>query len=314
VLRGALTEALKAAPQGKLATLVGDGRRAATARLEIMRAAQARVAEAPAESETTVAELLRSSPPMSTRYLVLGPLGELARAGSRGAAIRVVEALAHDPEWPVRVRAAGAGMGVADAQAALVIAAQDPEPRVREAALGSLAAASPPPGAIQAAKALLSADGWSFVKAQAVAVLAKAPASGDVDQALGGALHDRSVGVRGAALVALARHRAGALYASIRERLEDKDEDADVRAAAAGALGAVCDMGSADHLTQLARMLGVPGTGEDVQQVALGALVGLAALQPRDLRDRLAPLLAPTAPPHARAAAEQALSARGTCR
>jgi HEAT repeats len=312
-LRGAFAEALKTAPQGKLAALVGDERRAATARLEILRAAQARVTEAPAECEKTVTELLRNSPPMRTRYLVLGPLGELARAADRGAGTRIVEALAHDPDWPVRARAADAGVGVADAQAALVTAARDPEPRVREAALQSLAATSPPPSAIQAAKALLSEDGWSFVKAQAIAVLAKAPASGDADQALGGALHDRSVGVRGAALVALARHRAKALSAAIRERLEDKDEDADVRAAAANALGAVCDAGSADRLTQLARSFGVPGTGEEVQQVALGALVGLAALQPRDLRDRLAPLLAPTAPAHVRAAAQQALSARATC-
>jgi HEAT repeat protein len=311
-LRRAFAEALKEVGQGRLAALVGDSRRSATARLEILRAAEARVSEAPVESQTTLDELLRGSPPLRTRYLVLGPLEELARAGDRAAAARIVEAIAHDPEWPVRARAAEAGAGVADAQAALVSAAGDSEPRVREAALKSLAAAASP-RAIQAAKALIGQDGWPFVRAQAVLVLSMAPASGDVDGALAGVLHDGSAGIRGGALAALARHRAGAYGKAIRERLDDQGEDAEVRAAAAYALGAVCDAGSEDRLTQLARGLGVPGAGEPQQQVGLGAIAGLAALQPADLRDRLAPLLAPPSPSYARAAAQRALSTRGAC-
>jgi HEAT repeat protein len=313
VLRRALSVALNAAQPGRLAKLLSDSQRSATARLEIMRAAGARVAEAPAESEAAIAELLRGTPPMRARYLVLGPLEELARAGESAAAERVAGAMAHDPEWAVRARAAEAGLGLSQARDALLTAARDPAPRVREAALQSLAA-SPWPGAIPAAKALLSDDGWSFVRVQAVAVLAKAPASAEVEDALGRALRDRSVGVRGVAVVALGRHRALAYRDAVRERLDDGSEDAEVRAAAAGALGAMCDARSTDRLTELARGLGVPGTGDEDQQIGLGALAGLAAIQPRDLRGRVAPLLAADAPPFARAAAQEALSAQSPCR
>jgi HEAT repeat protein len=312
VLRAAFSEGLGAAPPGRLAKLLADGGRSAAARLEIMRAAGARVSEAPAESEATIAQLLGGAPSMRTRYLVLGPLEELARAGERAAAAWVA-ALAHDADWPVRLRAAQAGAGIPEARTALVAAARDPAPRVREAALESLAV-SGWPGAVPAAEALLSEDGWSFVRERAVGVLAKAPASSDVDDALGGALHDRSVGVRGAATVALGLHRAAAYRDAIRERLDDKDEDPEVRAAAAGALGAVCDAHSADRLTELVRSLGIAGTGDEQQQLALGALAGLTALKPSDLRIRLAPLLAADAPPSARTAAQQALSAPSGCR
>jgi hypothetical protein len=314
-LRGAFAQALTAAPASKLVALLGDSHRSPTARLEIMRAAEARVAEASAESEATLADLYRGSPSFAIRYLALGPLEVLARAGDRAAATRIAEALARDPDWPVRARAAEAAAGLAEAQGALLAGSSDGEPRVREAALQALAV-SPTPGAIQAAKAILPRDGWSFVKTQAIAVLGKAPASDDVDAAVGGALHDRGVSVRGAALVALARHRARAWHAAIRERLDDAEEDGEVRGVAARALGAVCDESSVSRLTELVRKLGVPGTSDDEQQLALGALVGLAALGPHDLRDRLAPLLAPTAPPHVRAAAGEALAgaARGACK
>ena len=260
-----------------------------------------------------MAELLTGSPPMRARYLVLGPLGELAHAGDRAAAGRVAEAVAHDPDWPVRARAAELAAGLPDAATVLVDAARDPEPRVREAALRALASAAPPE-AVKVGTEALEREGWWFVKAQAVAMLANAPASTDVDDALGGALHDPSIPVRGAAVVALARRRALPWRASVRERLDDPGEDPEVRAASARALGALCDGDSADRLTELAGTLANPLTDEDGQQLGLGALVGLAALHPADLRARLAPLLAPAAPPYARAAAQQALSARRMCK
>jgi HEAT repeat protein len=312
-LRGAFAQALTAAPSGKLAALLNDSHRNPAAKLEVMRAAEARVTEASAESEAAATELLRGSPPLRTRYLVLGPLEALARAGDQAAAARVAEAAVHDPDWPVRARAAEAAAGIAAAQAALLAASRDGEPRVREAALRSLSL-SPSPAAVEVAKAVLTKEGWSFVKTQAIEILGKAPASDDVDAAVGGALHDRAVSVRGGAIVALARHRARSWHRAIRERLDDAEEDGEVRGAAARALGAVCDESSVSRLTELARKLGVPGTSEDEQQLALGALVGLAALKPRDLRERLAPLLAQDAPPHVRAAAGEALASRGACK
>ena len=196
MLRESFAEALKSAPPGRLAALLQDARRGAVPRLEMMRAAGARVTEAPAESDRALAEVLGGTPPMRVRYLALAPLGELAHAGDHVAAARIAEALARDAEWPVRARAAELAVGVPEAQGTLVGATRDAEPRVREAALQALAASAAPAG-VDAARAVLATDGWSFVKAQAIGVLAKAPPSGDVDGALKGAMRDAAGRVRG---------------------------------------------------------------------------------------------------------------------
>jgi HEAT repeat protein len=99
----------------------------------------------------------------------------------------------------------------------------------------------------------------------------------------------------------------------VRERLDDGDEDVSVRAEAASALGGMCDAKAADRLTDLARALAVRDADDAARQVGLGALIGLAALKPSDLRDRLGPLLAASAPSPVRAAAQQALAARALC-
>jgi hypothetical protein len=312
-LRAAFSTALAAVPRGRLGALLADRSRSPLGRLELMRAAEARVGEAPSEAEATVAELLGGAPSMRVRYLVLGPLGELARAGDRAAARQLADVVVKDPDWQVRGRAAELAAGLSDATAALVHGAGDPEPRVREAAFGALA----PMASADVARVgidALTRDGWWFVKVQAVATLVNASPSKDVDDALGDALHDSSVRVRGGALTALARRRASWWRVAIRERLDDPGEDPQVRAAAAGALGALCDADSADRLTELARTLASPATDEDAQSIGFAALFGLAALHPRDLRDRVAPLLASSAPAYARAAAEKALAARPMCK
>jgi len=313
VLRAAFAQATGAAEASRVASVLGDTKRGPLARLEMMRAAGRRVTEAQAESERTLTEVFAGAPPMRDRYVAMAPLGELARAGDAAAGARVAEALARDPDWPVRVRAAEVATGVAQAQVALLAASHDPEPRVREAALQSMAA-SLIPGAIDAARVTLESDRWSFVKVQAIGVLGRAQASGDVDRSIGDALKDGSSRVRGAAVVALGRRRASQLHEAVRERLDDPGEDADVRASAARVLGALCDASSADRLTEYARKLGVPGSPEDEQQVALAALEGLAALQPSDLAGRLAPLRSATALPSVSNAADRALQARGLCR
>jgi HEAT repeat protein len=160
----------------------------------------------------------------------------------------------------------------------------------------------------------LNRDGWWFVKVQAVALLLNAPAGREADDALGAALHDTSIPVRGASIVALAKRRATAWRATIRERLDDKGEDNEVRAASARALGALCDSDSADRLTELARHLADPIADEEAQQLGIAAVGGLAALQPADLKARLGPLLEGGSPGYARAAAQEALAARRMCK
>jgi hypothetical protein len=313
VLRSAFSEALQAAPQGSLSALLGDAHRSTDARLEIMRAAGPRVREAVAEADSTLADLLRGAPPMRTRFLVLEPLGSLAQNGDRAAAARIADAVAHDADWPVRARAAELGARLPEAHGSLISATRDPEPRVREAALTALSAAPSAEGTGAAMEAL-SRETWPFVKAQAVSVLLGSGASSAVDDALGGVLGDSSARVRGAAVVALARRRAASWHDAIRKRLDDPNEETEVRAAAAGALGAMCDGSSADRLTELARGLLTQPGDEDAQQLGLGALVGLAALQPKDLGSRIAPLLAQSAPANVRVAAQRAMAARSACR
>ena len=315
-LRGAFAIALQVVPAGAIAPLLGDANRSAASRLEIMRAAGPRVTEAVVQSDATVADLLGGTPPVRVRYLVLGPLGELARGGDRAAASRIADAIARDPEASVRARAADAARPVADlpdVQRALIAAIGDAEPRVREAALGALDE-TPPPDAVRAATEALAHDGWSFVRLRAAGLLMNAAPSRAIDDALGHALGDTSARIRGAAALGLGRRRATGWRDALRGRLRDNDEDVEVRATAASALGGVCDGDSVGMLAQVAAALADPGLEDDAQQIGFGALVGLAALQPRDLKARLAPLLKPGVPPRVRAAAEMALASRAMCK
>jgi HEAT repeat protein len=120
--------------------------------------------------------------------------------------------------------------------------------------------------------------------------------------------------VRRSIVVALASRHAVAWRDAIRDLLADKDEDNDVRAAAATALGALCDVDSTGRLTDLIRGLSVSGNDSNAEQLGLGALLGLSALHPPNLAARLAPLLANSSPPGVRAAAQQALLAKPLCR
>ena len=65
-------------------------------------------------------------------------------------------------------------------------------------------------------------------------------------------------GIAVAVLLAMGQRRASSWHGAIVDRLDDKKEDADVRAAAAQALGAMCDAGSADRLTKTADGTGDP--------------------------------------------------------
>jgi HEAT repeat protein len=309
-LRAAFGQALRGAGEGKLAAIVGDSRRSPLARLELLRAAEGRITEAAPQARAVVEDLMGSGPGMRVRFLVLGPLARLSRGGDRSASRRLVETLSGDADWPVRAHAAELAAGDPAATGALVSATRDPAPRVQEAAMAAMAAA-PPPGAIRPAMDALARENWSFVKRQAVALLAHGPASSEIDDALGRTLGDASTSIRGAALLALAQRRATSWRGAIRERLDDPVENVHIRAAAASALGALCDVDSTDRLTELARAAG--GAGGEAS-IALGAVAGLAALHPPDLQARLAPLFGPGAPPPMRAAAEHALAARSACR
>jgi len=167
---------------------------------------------------------------------------------------------------------------------------------------------------VRAATEALAHDGWSFVRLRAAGLLMNAAPSRAIDDALGHALGDTSARIRGAAALGLGRRRATGWRDALRGRLRDNDEDVEVRATAASALGGVCDGDSVGMLAQVAAALADPGLEDDAQQIGFGALVGLAALKPPDLKARLAPLLKPGVSPRVRAAAELALGSRAMCK
>ena len=313
VLRVAFGEALRAAVPGELAAFLGDAGRSADARLELMRAAGPRLGDARGPAEALIDQLVAGTPSLRTRYLLLEPLAELARAGNRAAGERLRGSAARAPDWSVRAHAVEQLARVAGAQASVLEALGDPSPRVREMAFAVLADVAPAEGAAAAARAI-GTEAWPFVREQAVRVLGRAPVAPVYDAALGTRLGDRSARVRIAAIHALASRRAVALRDRVRQRLDDPAEDVPVRVAAAEALGALCDADSADRLGKLVLALVGVGGDADTEELALAALGGLAALHPTDLRARLAPLLAPSAAPPVRAAAERALGRPSGCR
>jgi len=315
-LRSAFAQSLDGGSRRLLAALLSDPSRSEHAKLEMLRAAGRRVVDVQPESRAFLTELWSRPQPMPTRYLGLEPTVALARAGDVSAEQRLAEVIEHDVDWPVRARAAelmaGESFGSAALQAALVDAERDREPRVRQAALSALGAGSAP-GSVARAQSLLETDEWPFVRQQAVVLLSRSPASLDVDLSLAEATRDGSSSVRQAAISALGGRRATAWRAVLRERLDDAGEDPDVRAVAAQALGLVCDAVSLEQLTKWSHELGAIGGSDDTRRISAGALAGLAALHPRDLKERLAPLLAETAPSDAHRAAERAIRAAGVC-
>ena len=315
-VRGALARVVRTADAAKLAALVADPRRGEAARIDLLRACGARVAEIRPQADAAIADLLRSPPSMRTRYLLLGPLGELARAGDADAASRFSAFLTSDSEWAVRARAAELASKTAlpAVQAELVARLSDPEPRVREAALQSIAQQH---FAVAAPKveAVLKRDAWTFVRAGAAGALASMPATAEIDGALASSLkEDAAPRVRTAALDALAAHHAVSFVGPVREKLADAHERADVRTAAAHALGEMCDQGSLDSLEILARKAASPVASEAETAVGLAAIEALGRVHPADLNRRFGKLNAQDVPTEVRRAIDHALKATAVCR
>jgi HEAT repeat protein len=247
--------------------------------------------------------------------LLATPIAALARAGNAVATARFDSMLAHDPMWPVRARAAELAVDVPATEDALVKAAQDGEPRVREAALRSLGAARSPKAA-QAAAAALSSDPWTFVRVAAATALGALPATlaADGDRALEGALEDTSPRVRAAAISSLAAHGASSATRLLTLRMDDRKEDLDVRVAATRALGRLCAANAADRLTKLADAAASPVADETETELGIAAIDALGKLHPPDLGKRLAKARGQGVHDEVRRAAEASLAEAGSCR
>jgi len=310
-LRSAFAHAAAQAAPGEIAVLLAAGGDP-DARVDLLRAAEGRLGEVSEAADRALDDLLGQPPSVRTRYLLVAPTAALARAGDAKDDARLVLWLEHDSDPLVRVHAAEMAGASAKTQAALDAAAKDPEPRVREAALRTVAASRVVPAG-SSAIAALGHDPWTFVRAAAAEALAMLPASVAADQALDRAVRDKAARVRAVAISALAGHAAVASVGTIRSRLEDTREDVDVRVAAAHALGGLCDLRALDALERLA----ISGASSpDPNDVALGlaATDALGQLHPADLAKRLKGVHTKGARPDAQRAADAAVSAPGVCR
>lgn len=298
----------KAAPEVR--KLLADPALDAVAGLDLLRALGDRAPGFAPEAPAALARLVGPKADFRTRYLALGPMAALARsdAGAKGMLSRAIVA---DPSHHVRVEAVRRVPKVADFRSELVKALGDDEVRVREAAVETLQKPEASFAATPVAKLLLS-DPWPMVRSASAVALSKYGADAAIDRALADALGDASAKVRAPAVLALGDRRATAHAERVRERVEDKEEAIEVRVNAVLALGLMCDTGSLDLLTDIARRLRDPGAAPEWRALAPVALGALSRMHPPDLRRRLEPLLSEKAS-SARRAAEAALSAPATC-
>ena len=321
-VRSALRTSLAHAERPRIAALIAESGRAPGAKLDLLRAATPRLGEMPAEANAAIAELARGAP-METRYLLVGPLVELAK--TKDAASRaLLGALAKtDSSSAVRTAAVEALARAATDEndallASLPAAANDSAPRVQEAALVGLAELPPSfhlaPQAVQAGLAQLGGAGFGFVRVAALAMLARAPRAEPTDTAVAKALDDVSPRVRAAAAMTLGARHATSAGPALLTKAQDKDEDLDVREAATFALGDVCDARAIDALTQLAHGASQPMANDVQVRTGAAAIVALGKLHPKDLRQRLSAALSDAAPKGARELAQKAVAAAGSCR
>ncbi len=300
-------EALARAAERATADAVRRTLRQQGASLALVRALGKRAAEVGAEA-APIALGAAADPAPARRYLSVDPL--VALAPSVPAVAAALMKLTRDEAWTVRLRVAERADDVPELLRWAADAANDPEPRVREAALGALARKKrAPPAALAHA-----GDGeiWTFVRLAAITAVEADPARGESDEVLARATtEDPSLEVRVAALDGIAARGGPPAEKLVRQLLDREDLSAEVRAGAARAAGALCLGDEADHLNELARPLLNIDASESARLVAVQALAALGRLNPKDLGRRVKPFAADGVPAEARLAARQALAPSG---
>lgn len=291
--------------------------RSEVVRIDILRALGARIDLVPGARDA-FASLATEGASFRTRYLLLAPAADLARAGDKSAEAFLVRAMRKDADPHVRLRAAEVSHRAPQVLPSLLEAAGDPEVRVRDAAVVALGARgreaeAPPPDLVAALAKRLAQDPFTFVRTNAARSLGEMPSTKAGDAALAAALGDASPEVRARALDGLGAHRATAYLGPIRELAGDDEEQADVRARAILALASMCDRSQVDTWTKLARS--TPFAMSDRERtLGAAAIAALGDIKPQDLRARLAPLLDPKVPRNVRELARAALEAPSKCK
>ncbi len=272
--------------------------------IDVLRALGSRIGEFQPAAGAALARLSQPSASFRTRFLLLQPSAELATTDTN---VRTAygAALSSDPDPRFRAQALASLKNPAEFPTQVSAALNDPDLRVREAAVRAGAAL---PNARPALEQRLAKDPWPLVRMAAADALAATSGS---DAALGAAIEDESPHVRAHVLIALGAQRSKANLETIRARVSDEDEYPMVRSAAVAALASLCDTQSLSELTSYARKLADPMADPGDHMIGASALLALGELRPADLRARLAPLLAKGAPSQAKQAADAVLQRKG---
>ena len=296
-----------------LPPILSDASRSEIARIDLLRASTARLPEIPADAFDAIDAALKNDSSFRTRYLLLGPLAALARKSEPRASALFVSMLAKDADAPVRMHAAELAGNVPAAQGALLAALSDAEPRVRDAALRTIADEHASPATV-AIEHLLEKDPWPFVRASAATALGAFPSAVDIDRSLAASLRDSSARVRTAAIDALGSHRARSFAPQIAEHADDENEPIDVRLAAVRALGSTCDASSLGRLGDFANKLVSPMADDTQVALGFGAIEAIGAIHPADIARRLGNLTANGVRAAVRKQALEAIASPGACR
>lgn len=268
--------------------------------VEFLRALGPRLTEFQPAAGAVLSRLQQPTASFRTRFLLLAPSAELS---ARDTSVHAwfAQSLVSDPDPHFRAQALSVLKDPASFAVQVSSALKDPDMRVREAAVRASAGL---PSAAPALTERLANDPWPLVRMAAADALAGVKAVPGSELALARAIEDPSPHVRAHVLTALGAHHALAQLDKIRTRLGDEDEYPMVRAAAAQAVAALCDLKSLPALTSYAQKLADPMAEPGAHLLGAAALLALGDLHPADLDARLGPLRSKGAPAQARQAAE----------
>lgn len=297
--------------QADIARVLGDDATSDETSLELLRALGEQLPHFGGAAPKAFSRVAARDKTQRGRFLLLGPAAALAKT-SEPARAYIREALSRDESPMIRTEAARATSDPSLFQAELSHALRDSNVRVREAAvvtLGAGRARESGPGLSE----VLREDKWPLVRAAAARAMGGLPADRGLDDALVDAVEDPAAEVRRSAIAALGSRHAARAASRLRETLEDKDEIDTIRATAAGALGAMCDVASVDLLTRYAQRLARGGADVSDYRIGQSAIEALGALRPRDIAARLSPLLSKEAHGPVRQMAARALRTPARC-
>lgn len=294
-----------------IARVLGDESTSEKTLLELLRALGERLPDFGEAAPKAFSRVASRDKTQRARFLLLGPAAALAKSNEPARAY-IRDALSHDQSPMIRTEAARASSEPGLFQKELLQALTDSNVRVREAAVIALGGGRAKESGPRLSE-VLRQDKWPLVRAAAARALGGLPADRALDDALTDALEDPAPDVRRSTIAALGSRHATHAASKVRDVLEDKEEIDTIRAAAAGALGVLCDFAAVDLLTRYAQRLASGGADITDYRIGQSAIDALGALRPRDLTARLSPLLTKEMRGPVRQMALRALKARPWC-